>query len=138
MNIFILSNMSGKTMELKSKLDPKVSPVTAEESCSDGNIMTEELSQMDEQIVEIQTKSGYKIILVKNASSGIERIVFSHNRVEGRECAIELNPTHNSISLLSQMDLHIKATNIEIEADKTMNLKSGSIMTINGALVKIN
>jgi hypothetical protein len=65
--------------------------------------------------------------------------VFSYNTVEGRDyCSIGLDPTHNSISISSQMDLHIKAPNIEIEADKFMNLKSGSIMTINGDIVKIN
>ena len=51
---------------------------------------------------------------------------------------VEIVPTQNSISICGPVDLHIKAVNVEIEAEREMKLKSGSVMTINGSLVKIN
>jgi hypothetical protein len=104
----------------------------------------EKEKEQPEQI-EIQTKSGYRIIIAQNSCSEIERIVIrdnsdstSHNSSEEKVNSIEIDPFQNSVSIFTEMNLRIRARNVNIEANEAMNLKSGSIMTINGSLVKIN
>jgi hypothetical protein len=90
--------------------------------------------------IEFVLRSGIRIsVNLTSSRSKAERIIVtiddaSHPKVNSTE--MEVQP--DTISLTTQRDLRIKAKNIEIEADETIQLKSGSTMTINGSLIKIN
>ncbi|MDQ6863711.1 MAG: phage baseplate assembly protein V [Thermoproteota archaeon] len=91
--------------------------------------------------IEIHTKAGHNIVFDESRNNGSEKIVISKEIPEERaddRNFIELNSYHNSILVSARTDLNIKAANIEIEAAGIMSLKSGSTMTINGSLIKIN
>jgi uncharacterized protein involved in type VI secretion and phage assembly len=99
----------------------------------------------------IHAKRGDRIFFEGN-SSDFQEIMFGKSNSEEKavgkdqereelECItsiIKIDSHLNSISIETQQDLHIKAPNVEIEASKTMRLKSGETMTINGSIVNIN
>lgn len=64
--------------------------------------------------------------------------IYDDDAFHPKENSIEMEVQPDTVSLTTQRDLWIKAKNIEIEADETIRLKSGSTMTINGSLTKIN
>ena len=92
----------------------------------------------EEKTLEIQTKSGYKIIIYANPLSLGEIIKIQKYDAEHIPPLIEFDTAKQSILISTKKNLSIKADNIEIESKETMKLKSGSTMTINGSLVKIN
>jgi uncharacterized protein involved in type VI secretion and phage assembly len=81
----------------------------------------------------IHSKSGHKIIL--NDEEQSEKITIKD---KSENNSIEIDSSQNSITITSQQNMTIKATNIKIEATGTMSLKSQGTMSINGSLVKIN
>lgn len=98
--------------------------------------------------VEIHTKAGHHILL--DDTSGAEKITIKDKTGNNQ---IELDSAQNSIALVSQTKLSLKSQTIEIEADTSLTLKAqmieinggaqmtvkaGSMLTLKGALVKIN
>jgi uncharacterized protein involved in type VI secretion and phage assembly len=83
--------------------------------------------------VEIHTKAGHQILL--DDSSGSEKIVIKDKNGSN---SITIDSVQSSIEVTSQQKLSLKAQMIEIEADAMMTIKAGTIMTIQGSLVKIN
>lgn len=120
-------------------------------------------SNQVEEKIEFHTKLGTKITIVthngNSSTSLFERvsIVYSkdksnhYNSVDSdgstngngsqlktKNTSMEIEISNEGMSMTTQSDLLIKAGNIVIEADDTMKLKSGSTLTINGSMVKIN
>jgi uncharacterized protein involved in type VI secretion and phage assembly len=83
--------------------------------------------------VEIHTKAGHKVIL--DDSSGGEKIEIQDKTGSN---VIKLDSAQNAISISSAMKLTIDAQMIEVNAQQTMTLKAGAMLTIEGAMVKIN
>jgi uncharacterized protein involved in type VI secretion and phage assembly len=83
--------------------------------------------------VEIHTKSGHKIVL--DDSLGQEKIEIADNTGSN---SIAIDSVQNSITISSSLQLKIKASIIEIEADSMLTIKAGAILTLQGSLVKIN
>ena len=92
--------------------------------------------------IEFVMRSGTRISVNLTSSSrskaeGIEITV--DDIFHPKENSIEIKAVQpDTISLTTQRDLRIRAKNIEIEADETIRLKSGSTMSMNGSLIKIN
>jgi hypothetical protein len=112
-----------------------------------GNNNIKEIEEEEEEQTEIETKSGYRIIVSRNLSPGFDRLVIMNDRTISKTCynnpeqktnSIRIDLSQNSVLLSTEASLKIQASNINIEASESMNLKSGSIMTINGSLVRIN
>jgi len=82
--------------------------------------------------IEIKTKAGHNILL--DDSSGKEKMEIKDKSGN----SISMDSTKNSINISSQMKLSIKAKDITIESDGTMNIKAGATLTIKGSLVQIN
>jgi predicted DNA-binding ArsR family transcriptional regulator len=92
--------------------------------------------------IEFVMRSGIRIsVNLTSSHSKAERIIVTiddDDAFHPKENSIEMEVQPDTVSLTTQRDLRIKAKNIEIEADETIRLKSGSTMTINGSLIKIN
>lgn len=86
-----------------------------------------------EEKIQILTQGGHEIML--DDSTGSEKVLIQDKTGNN---SVEIDSVANSISIKSQLNLSIKATNIEIESTGTMKIKSGATMTIQGALVNIN
>jgi hypothetical protein len=80
---------------------------------------------------EFHTKSG-NTITIEDSGLGTEKILI------GSSAKIEMDTLQDIVSISFPNKLTIRANNIELEATETMNLKSGSTLTINGSLIKIN
>ncbi|MDQ6863911.1 MAG: phage baseplate assembly protein V [Thermoproteota archaeon] len=87
--------------------------------------------------IEIHTKAGHNIVFDESRNNGSEKIVISKVLSDDKNF-IEIDSYCDSILISAQTDLNIKAADIEIEATGIMSLKSGSTMTFNGSLIKIN
>jgi len=85
------------------------------------------------ETVVIHTKSNHQIIL--DDSSGKEKIEIIDKTGNNK---ITFDSMQNSINIESTMQLKIKSQMIEIEAGGTMTIKAGAVLTLQGALVKIN
>lgn len=83
--------------------------------------------------VTIHTGAGHQIVL--DDSAGSEKIQITDKSGAN---TITLDSVANQISIESSMQLKLKSQSIEIEADSMMTLKAGAVMTIQGAMVKIN
>lgn len=83
--------------------------------------------------IEIHTKAGHKIIL--DDASDNNKVEISDK--SGNNSLI-IDSAANSIAISSQKKLSIKAQTIEIEAGRTMTIKSSGTLTIKGSLVEIN
>lgn len=98
--------------------------------------------------VEIKTKAGHQLLL--DDSSGSEKITVVDKSGNNK---IELDTAANSIAITAQTKLSLKAQQIEITADTSLTLKgqqveisgdagttvkSSAMLTLKGALVKIN
>ncbi len=98
--------------------------------------------------VEIKTKAGHQILL--DDASGSEKITIKDKSGNN---SIVLDSAQNSVALEGKTKLTLKAQQIEIEATSSMsiksqkmdieagapmNVKSSAILTIKGAMVKIN
>jgi len=91
------------------------------------------LDDSDNGKIEINTNSGHKISL--DDSKGGEKIEIIDK--SGKN-AISLDSNQNSIDISSEMKLAIKSKMIDIEAGANMKIKSSGILSIEGALVKLN
>ncbi len=89
-------------------------------------------SEKKEQI-EIHTKAGHRIIL--DDSAGGEKIEIKDKTGNN---TIKIDSIQNAISIASEMKLSIKSKMIEIESDGMMTVKAGGVLTLKGAIVKIN
>ncbi|NYT10294.1 MAG: phage tail protein [Methanosarcinales archaeon] len=83
--------------------------------------------------VEICSGSGHRILL--DDSKGGEKIEIVDKTGEN---SILIDSVRNAITISCQTKLSIKARTFELESSGPMNIKSGAILTIEGALVKIN
>jgi hypothetical protein len=95
----------------------------------------------DSEKVELVTRLGTRITITLCSSSELkaEKIILTVSDIlHPKENMVEMEVEPNAISLTTQQDLLFRARNVEIIADKTMRLKSGSTMTINGSLIRIN
>ena len=110
--------------------------------CGIGKNSLKEIKAEEEEQIEIETICGYRIIVTRIKSSGYDRLVImnngTHNNLQEKINSIRIDLSQNSVLLSTEKNLSIKASSINIEASESMNLKSGSVMTINGSLVRIN
>jgi uncharacterized protein involved in type VI secretion and phage assembly len=83
--------------------------------------------------VEIHTNAGHKIVL--DDSTGREKIEIADKTGSN---SIVIDSVQNSISITSSLQLSIKASIVEIEADSMLTIKAGAVLTLQGSLVKIN
>jgi uncharacterized protein involved in type VI secretion and phage assembly len=83
--------------------------------------------------IEIQTKAGHRIVL--DDSAGAEKIEITDKTGKN---SIVIDSVKNEISIESGLTLKIKSQMIEIDAGQTLTIKAGAILTIQGAIVKIN
>jgi uncharacterized protein involved in type VI secretion and phage assembly len=85
------------------------------------------------EMITIHSNSNHTIVLDDSPSSSKIQI----NDKSGNN-SIQIDSVQNSITISSALNLKINATNIEIESTGMLTIKSGAILTIKGALVKIN
>jgi hypothetical protein len=85
------------------------------------------------ELIEICTKSGHKIQF--DDTDGQEKINIIDKTGNN---SIEIDSVQNVISISSQVKLSINAKIIELEASGSLSIKSGAMLTIEGAMVKIN
>lgn len=83
--------------------------------------------------VTVKTKAGHTINL--DDTAGGEKIEVKDKTGSNN---IVIDSLQNSISIECAMQLKIKASMVEIEADSTMTIKAGAMLTLQGATVKIN
>ncbi len=83
--------------------------------------------------IEMTSTAGHRVLL--DDSAGSEKILIKDKTGSNY---IEIDSIKNSISIQSALEISIKSTKIKIEADAEMTIKAGGILTIQGALVKIN
>jgi uncharacterized protein involved in type VI secretion and phage assembly len=83
--------------------------------------------------VTLKTKAGHTIIL--DDTPGGERIEIKDKSGSN---TLVIDSVQNSISLESAMQIKMKAAVVEIEADATLTIKAGAVLTVQGAMVKIN
>lgn len=83
--------------------------------------------------LEIHTSAGHKILL--DDASGQEKIEIKDKTGNN---IIKMDSVQNAISIESTMKLNIKSQLIEIESQGMMTLKAAGVLTIEGAMVKIN
>jgi uncharacterized protein involved in type VI secretion and phage assembly len=102
-------------------------------SRSGHEIILDDSSDQKKEKVEIHTSAGHRITL--DDTAGSEKIEIVDKTGSN---SITIDSVQNSVAINSSMQLKIKATTIEIEADATMTLKAGATLTLQGALVKIN
>ena len=95
-------------------------------------ILNDDSEQKKEQ-VEIRTKAGHKVLL--DDSAGKEKIEIIDKTGSN---SIAIDSVQNSMTIESAMKLTIKSQMIEIESGGMMTIKAGTILTLQGALVKIN
>lgn len=102
-------------------------------SRSGHEIILDDNSEQKKEKVTIQTHAGHQIVL--DDSAGQEKIEIKDKTGSN---TILIDSVQNSIAIQSQMKLTIKSAMIEIEADTMMTIKAGAVLTLQGALVKIN
>jgi uncharacterized protein involved in type VI secretion and phage assembly len=83
--------------------------------------------------VEIRTNAGHKIVL--DDSLGQEKIEITDKTGSN---SVIIDSVQNNVTISSSLQLKIKASIIEIEADSMLTIKAGAILTLQGSLVKIN
>lgn len=90
--------------------------------------------------VELVTRLGTRITvnLVSSVSKAEKIVITVDDVLHPKENTVEMEVQPDSITLMTQRDLRISAKNIEMVADEMLRLESGSTMTINGSLIKIN
>lgn len=102
-------------------------------SRSGHEIVLNDDSTTKKEKIEIHTKAGHKILL--DDSAGQEKIEIKDKTGNN---FVKVDSVQNSIDISSQMKLNIKAQMIQIEAGATMTIKANGVLTIQGAMVKIN
>lgn len=95
-------------------------------------VFNDDDTSMQEKI-EIRTNAGHTIIL--DDSAGQEKIEIIDKTGSNK---LIFDSVQNFINMECGLSLKIKANMIEIEADSMMTIKAGAILTIQGAIVKIN
>ncbi len=83
--------------------------------------------------IEIHTNAKHKITL--DDSAGGEKIEIVDKTGNNK---ITIDSNQNSINIESTVQLKIKSQIIEIEAGGTMTIKAGTLLNLQGSLVKIN
>lgn len=83
--------------------------------------------------VEVKTKSGHTILL--DDSSGKESITIMDKSGNN---SIVIDSAQNSINIESSLKLSLKAKEIEIVSDGGLSIKASAVLSIQGAIVKIN
>lgn len=83
--------------------------------------------------VTVKTKAGHTINL--DDTAGGEKIEVKDKTGSNK---VVIDSVQNSISIECTMQLKIKANMVEISADSTMTIKAGAMLTLEGAMVKIN
>lgn len=102
-------------------------------SRSGHEIIFDDNADQSTEKVEIHTKAGHKIVL--DDASGQEKIEIVDKSGSN---SVKIDSAQNSISIESAMQLKIKSSMVEIQADTTMTIKAGATLTLQGALVQIN
>jgi len=83
--------------------------------------------------IEIMTNGGHTIVL--DDATGQEKISIEDNSGQNK---IEFNATQGSLDITSGATLSVQAPSVEIAGDGSLKLESNGVLTIKGALVKIN
>lgn len=84
-------------------------------------------------MVSLQSKAGHQIVL--NDASGQEKIEIKDKTGSNK---IIIDSVQKAVNIESAMQLKIKAKMIDIEASTALNIKSGAMLSLKGAMVKIN
>jgi phage baseplate assembly protein V len=107
--------------------DNDVRSVTSRE----GHTLT--FDDADDGGVEIETNAGHRIVL--DDSSGSETITIEDTSGSN---AIEFDGTAKELSIEAGAKLTIEAPQVELAADGNMTLDASGVLTLNGALIKLN
>jgi uncharacterized protein involved in type VI secretion and phage assembly len=83
--------------------------------------------------IEIHTHAGHKVVL--DDSMGQEKIEIVDKTGSNK---MVIDSVQNAINIESAMLLKIKASMVEIEGTTSLTLKSSTMVTIQGTIVKIN
>lgn len=83
--------------------------------------------------VTVKTRAGHTINL--DDTAGGEKIEVKDKTGSNK---VVIDSVQNSINIECTMQLKIKANMVEIAADSTMTIKAGAMLTLQGAMVKIN
>lgn len=100
---------------------------------SSNSIPSEAKGTVDPSKKIIKTKKGH--IIMFDDTDGNEKIIIQDKTQNN---LIEIDSVQNSLKIISQMKLSLKANIVEIEAETAMSIKAGTTLTIQGAIVKIN
>lgn len=87
----------------------------------------------NKESLQIKSKSGHTITF--NDEIGNEKIIINDKNGVNM---IEIDSVKNSMSIKSQLNLDIEATNINIKANGTMNIKANALLKINGLPIMLN
>jgi uncharacterized protein involved in type VI secretion and phage assembly len=88
--------------------------------------------------IEIKDKDGKNTITIDTASNQITLTSDLKINIKSKSNTIVIDAMQNGITIESGMQLKIKSQKIDIEAGAMMNIKSGGILSIQGAMVKVN
>lgn len=83
--------------------------------------------------VEITTAAGHTILL--DDTSGSEKITIEDKSGQN---SVEFDAVQNSLSISAGAKLSVEAPMIELKADGNATLEAGGVLTLKGALVRIN
>lgn len=83
--------------------------------------------------VEIETSAGHRIVL--DDSSGGEKITIEDK--SGQD-TIEFDAVSSSLSIEAGATLSIEAPQVEVSADGNMTLDAAGMLTLKGAVIKLN
>lgn len=86
----------------------------------------------------IKEKSGNNMITIDGQNNQVDITANMKLNITSQSCKINIDSAQNSITIESPMQMKIKAQMLDIEAGANMNIKSGGMLTIKGAMVKIN
>lgn len=106
----------------------------------------------ENNIRAIKSRSGHELIFddtedalrLEIKSAGERKITLSDKNEkisidDGKGNSIVINTQENSISIESSMDVKVNASgNIELKSGANINIEAGGILTLAGAMIKIN
>lgn len=83
--------------------------------------------------VELRTSAGHEIVL--DDSEGGERIAITD---ESGSNAITFDLASGAVELVGSGSVSLRAPTVEIKGDGNVTVEAGGVLTLNGAMVKIN
>jgi uncharacterized protein involved in type VI secretion and phage assembly len=131
-NPYVIGSLwNSKQKPLETNSDKK-NNIRKIRSRSGHEIVFNDNKENNEGKIEIHTNAGQMILLDESASTQSIEI-----KDKGGS-SIKMDSMNKAITIKCDMQLNISAKMIEIEADTSLKLKAGAVLTIEGGIVKIN